>query len=195
MTPVNSAPIATLTTGFLKAVRRSVKPGRSASGLTAFFISSMPYISTAKPTRIVPISCRFLFFEIISMIMPARATNGAKCSGLSIEIRMLSLFIPAVLRSHAVSVVPMFEPIITPTVCSSCIIPEFTSPTSITVIAEEDCTAMVIPAPRARLLNGFEVIFFRVISSFPPAIFSRYCDMMCIPKRKNANPPQSVHTE
>ena len=120
---------------------------------------------------------------------------GAKFSGFSIEISMLSLLMPAVLNSHAVSVVPTFEPMITPTVCSSCMMPEFTSPTSITVIADEDWTAIVIPAPSARLLNGFDVIFLRVASSLPPAIFSKLCDITCIPKRKNASPPHRVHIE
>ena len=55
--------------------------------------------------------------------------------------------------------------------------------------------AMVMPAPRSRLLKGLEVSFFRVSSSFPPAIFSRLEDIMCIPNRKNARPPHRVNTE
>ena len=41
-------------------------------------------------------------------------------------------------RIQAVRVVPILEPMMTPTVCPSSITPEFTSPTSITVMAEED---------------------------------------------------------
>ena len=36
--------------------------------------------------------------------------------------------------------------------------PELTRPTSMTVIAEDDWIAMVMPAPSARLAKGFEVI-------------------------------------
>ena len=56
ITPVNNAPNSTLSMGFLKAVIRFEKPSISARGETAFFISSIPNISTAKPTMIVPIS-------------------------------------------------------------------------------------------------------------------------------------------
>ena len=59
--------------------------------------------------------------------------------------------------------------------------PEFTRPTSMTVIADEDWMAMVMPAPKRRLLKGLEVIFFRVRSRRPPAIFSRLLDMTFMP--------------
>ena len=55
--------------------------------------------------------------------------------------------------------------------------------------------AMVMPAPSRRLLKGLEVSFFSVSSSFPPAIFSRLEDMICMPNRKKARPPQSVKIE
>ena len=192
---MNNAPNRTLSIGFLNVISISEKPSVSASGETASFISCIPYISTANPTMIVPMSCRFFFLLIISIAIPIKAMMGAKFSGFSIETAMLSLLMPAVLSSHAVNVVPILEPIITPTVCSSCIMPELTSPTSMTVRADDDCTAMVIPAPSARLLTGFEVIFFSVLSSLPPATFSRLFDITCIPKRKNANPPHRVHIE
>ena len=60
---------------------------------------------------------------------------------------------PVRLNSHAVRVVPTFEPIIIPKVSQNSTIPEFTRPISITVIAEEDCIAMVIPAPKKKLKN------------------------------------------
>ena len=76
---------------------------------------------------------------------------------------------------------PILEPMITPMVWPSSITPEFTRPTSITVMAEDDWMAMVMPAPSARLLKGLEVIFFKVRSSRPPAIFSRLLDMVFMP--------------
>ena len=55
--------------------------------------------------------------------------------------------------------------------------------------------AMVIPAPSSRLLKRFPVIFFSICSSRPPASFSRLEDMVDMPKRKNASPPQRVNRE
>jgi len=51
---------------------------------------------------------------------------------------MLSLSIPVKLRIHEVTVVPMLAPIITLMACLNTIIPEFTKPTTITVVAELD---------------------------------------------------------
>lgn len=54
---------------------------------------------------------------------------------------------PLRLRIHAVTVVPMFAPIITPTACPSCISPEFTKPTTITVVAADDWMTAVTATP------------------------------------------------
>ena len=51
---------------------------------------------------------------------------------------MLSLSMPVRERIQAVSVVPMLEPMMTPMVWPISMTPEFTRPTSITVMAEED---------------------------------------------------------
>ena len=52
-------------------------------------------------------------------------------------MNILSLEIPPRLNIHAVTVVPIFAPIITPIDCLRDIIPEFTKPTTITVVADE----------------------------------------------------------
>ncbi len=82
-----------------------------------------------------------------------------------------------------------------PMVCPSSMTPEFTRPTSITVMAEEDWMAMVMPAPSSKLLKGLEVMRLSIRSSLPPAIFSRLLDMTVMPYKKNARPPQRVKTE
>ena len=71
--------------------------------------------------------------------------------------------------------------------------PEFTRPTSMTVTAEEDWIVAVIAMPSSRALSGLSVILRRIFSSLPPAIFSRPFDIVCIPKRKNARPPNRVN--
>ena len=155
----------------------------------------IPDISTANPSIIVPTSCLRLSLDIMTSMIPTRANIGAKFSGLRRFTRILSLSIPATESIHAVSVVPMFEPIMTPIVCPSFIIPEFTRPTSMTVIAEEDWIAIVIPAPRARAVNLLSVARLSIFSSLLPDIFSSPEDITCIPYRKNANPPSKVITE
>ena len=52
-------------------------------------------------------------------------------------MRKLSPSIPERLRSQAVAVVPIFAPMMTGIACLSDIIPEFTKPTSMTVVADE----------------------------------------------------------
>ena len=64
-----------------------------------------------------------------------------------------------------------------------------------TVVAEEDCTAIVIIAPSAMLDMGFEVTLLSICSSFPPDIFSRLEDSVCIPNIKKVRPPKSNMTE
>ena len=155
----------------------------------------MPYIRTAKPIMIRPTSRRRWRLEPMISRMPARAIRGEKFSGFKRFTKMLSLSMPVRERIHAVRVVPMLEPMMTPMVCPSSMTPEFTRPTSITVMAEEDWMAMVMPAPSSRLLKGLEVMRLSMRSSLPPAIFSRLLDMTVMPYKKNARPPQRVKTE
>ena len=98
----------------------------------------MPYIRMEKPTMMRPISRRRCFFEPMIKMMPASASRGEKFSGLSRLTKTFSLSMPVMAKIHAVSVVPILDPIMTPMVCPSSMTPEFTSPTSITVMAEDD---------------------------------------------------------
>ena len=87
-------------------------------------------------------------------MIPMRANISEKTEGFRSFKKTLSpLSMPARDRIHAVSVVPMSEPNITPTVCGRSMMPELTNPTSMTVIADEDWMAIVITAPTARPLN------------------------------------------
>ena len=136
--PVNTAPASTPSRGLLKAVSMRLNSGISASGSTAPPIISMPYISTAKPTKMEPMSLYFCRRAAIIIIIPASASTSEKFSGLRSFSHGASPSMPVMLSSHAVMVVPMFEPIITPMVRPKCIMPELTRPTSITVTAEDD---------------------------------------------------------
>ena len=67
--------------------------------------------------------------------------------------------------------------------------PEFTKPTTITVVAEEDWITAVTPTPRSSARRGLPVMPARIFFSREPAAFSRAAPMMCMPKRKRARPP------
>ena len=91
------------------------------------------------------------------------------------------LLIPESERIHAVSVVPISEPKITPIVCPRSMMPELTKPTSITVIADDDWIAIVMIDPIANPLNGLSVALRSNLSSLPPAVFLSESDKSFIP--------------
>ena len=70
-----------------------------------------------------------------------------------------------------------------------------TKPTSMTVRADDDWMAMVTPQPSSSALMGLEVRVASAFSSLPPASFSSWPDMTCMPNRKKARPPPKVSTE
>ena len=125
-------------TGLLNIVRISVNSGTSARGATAPLIVSIPNIKMANPTKIIPMS--FFFWLLINMIkmIPITARTGEKFDGFKNCIQKLSLSIPDKLKIHDVIVVPILAPMIIPIACDSFIIPEFTKPTTITVVADDD---------------------------------------------------------
>ena len=63
---------------------------------------------------------------------------GVKEEGLSSCIQSTSPSIPDMESSHEVTEVPRLAPIMTPIDCLSVISPEFTNPTTMTVVAEDD---------------------------------------------------------
>ena len=91
--------------------------------------------------------------DIMMSTTPIIATTGAKFSGLS-RSSTPPPCTPERLRIQFVTVVPRLEPMIKLMVCGNCIRPELTRPTSMTVIAEEDWIAIVIPAPSSVLEKG-----------------------------------------
>ena len=70
-----------------------------------------------------------------------------------------------------------------PIACDSFKMPEFTKPTTMTVVAEDDWITAVTPAPSNTALNGFVVRLSKIRSNFPPDIFSRPPPITLIPYR------------
>ena len=80
MIAVNTAPASTPSSGFENKSRRLRKLSLERSGDTAPLIASMPYIRTAKPSKIEPVSfCRS--FPAMMRMMPMSASTGVKDEG------------------------------------------------------------------------------------------------------------------
>ena len=130
--------------GLLNIVRMLWKVAFSLKPSIEPLIISIPNIRIEKPSSMVPVFFFLSDFAIIVSKSPTRARTGVKDSGLQSFRTVSSTPTPsppemeAVLSNQAVTVVPMLAPIIMLMVCPSFIMPEFTKPTSITVVAEED---------------------------------------------------------
>ena len=121
--------------------------------------------------------------------MPISASTGVNDVGLSRRTKTLSLDIPPRLSSQEVIVVPTFAPMITFMPWRSVIIPEFTKPTTITVVADELCITAVKPSPVRNPVMTLPVIFSSSVRSLLPARRSSDCPMTFMPKRKRQSPP------
>ena len=136
--------------------------GTFLSPATASVMVSMPNISTAKPKRIPPTSFFLSLLANIYRITPITAKTGEKDDGFKRFSTRLSPCILERLNIHAVTVVPTFAPIIMPMACLSFITPEFTKPTTITVVADDDCITAVTPKPNKKPLSGLDVNFSNI---------------------------------
>ena len=80
MIAVKTAPASTPSSGFENKSRRLRKLSLERSGDTAPLIASMPYIRTAKPSKIEPVSfCRSL--PAMMRMIPMSASTGVKDEG------------------------------------------------------------------------------------------------------------------
>ena len=140
--------------------------GTALKPATEAAIVSMPNISVAKPSRIIPVSLRLLFFAVMKKMMPTKARIGVNAEGFRRLTKKVWLSMPARLRIQAVTVVPMLAPMMTLTACRRVMSPELTKPTTMTVVAEELCMIAVTPMPVRRPANLFVVS--RPSSCFKP---------------------------
>ena len=152
-------------------------------------MAPIPESIMENPTRISPASFFFSFFTKNSQITPTAARTGAKAEGLHIRIQKLLPSRPQRLKIQAVTVVPTLAPIIIPAACVSFMIPELTNPTTITVVAADDCSSPATPAPKSAALTELDAGFSSRRSSRPPDTFSILLPMSWMPYRKNASPP------
>ena len=125
-------------------------------------------------------------------MMPIRASTGVKDEGFSSCTQVLPLSMPARLSSHAVTVVPTLAPMMTLMAWRRVISPEFTKPTTITVVAEELWIMAVMPRPVRKPTNTRLVILSSKVRSLPPARRSRAWPIRFMPNRNRHSPPTSV---
>ena len=180
--------------GFSNFRNRLWKADTWSSVDTASDMVIRPNIKVAKPRRMVPVSFDLLFFPLRRKMTPIKASTGVNEDGLRSLRKKLPPEIPVRLRIHAVMVVPTFAPIIRLSDCCSVIRPEFTKPTTMTVVAEELWITAVTTRPVRKPMNLLSVSFPRIYLRLFPALLSRACPMMFIPNRKRLSPPISVNT-
>ena len=82
---------------------------------------------------------------------------------------------------HAVSVVPMFAPMMILIACASVNNPAETNDTVITVVADDDCTAQVTKVPVSMPLSRLPVIRANTCRKLGPAIFCKASLIVFIP--------------
>lgn len=116
--------------------------------------------------------------------------NAIPMSGKDkIEICTLN---PNKVMIHAVIVVPMLAPKMTPTDFASGSKPAFTKLTTITVVADDDCMIAVINNPVKTPVNRLEVMEDNIPRMPSPATFCKASLIIFIPSKKRPSEPTIV---
>ena len=107
--------------------------------------------------------------------------NGTPTAKSGRAIAAISTLKPNADIIHAVTVVPILAPIITPMDWDNVSSPAFTKLTTMTVVAEEDWINAVISTPVRTPVTRLVVIAVRILRSLSPANFCRPSLMIFIP--------------
>ncbi len=108
-----------------------------------------------------------------------------------IAIGVMLILNPKIETIHAVTVVPIFAPIITPVDSNGVSKPAFTKLTTITVVVDEDWVIEVTPKPVSNPRNRLVVIPLRMDRRREPATFCNPSLKIFIPKMKIPKAPIS----
>jgi hypothetical protein len=163
--------------GLERVAIRVTKAETSRRGSIAALIISMPMNRMPMPASSCPMCWEFGCFRNTIIATPAKAARGASAP-------------TSRAMSRPVVVLPTLAPIISHTAWFRLSIPALTNPTTITVVAEEDCTAVVISAPTRIPIKRLEVRRSRTLFIWLPAAASRPELIICIPCRNSASPPR-----
>ena len=185
ITAVTSRPMSRDTAGLEAAEMKWRKASLVFSGSMAELMACIPLISTEKASNMSPTFFCPCFRQKKYKMMPTKAMKANTVA----EEKPPSPSTPARVSTQPVAVVPMLAPMTMPTALLSCMMPELTKPTTITVVAEEDWITAVTSAPSSTPLTGLEVSLPRMVSSLLPATFLRPSPSRVMPNRKKASPP------
>ncbi len=152
----------------------------------------MPIIIMANPRSAEPVILVFSDLQNNRMATPMIARIGEKKDGLIIVRRSEPPSIAFKDSIHAVAVVPRLAPITSPAALPNSIIPELTSPTESTVIADDDCTIAVTTVPKQYAKKRFLVMPPITFLRAPPVSDVRDSLKVSIPVRNSASPPSIV---
>ena len=119
-------------------------------------------------------------------------SNMARMNKGHTKLAMLNDASPAIIQ--AVSVVPMFAPMMMLMACSKVSKEALTKETVITVVAVELCTAAVTPIPVSMPVKRLVVIRAKTCLNFGPAIFCNASLIVFMPKIRRASEPSRVKT-
>ena len=179
MIAVTRAPTRIPRIGFLPSTANAfAKIGASVYGATEPDMKVRPTNRRPTPIQISPARLSFFFLENIKKAAPMATTSGAKNDGCKTFIASPREFKETI---HAVIVVPIFAPMMTPTAWVRFKIPAFTKPTTMTVVAPLLCRIAVIRAPRPTARSLLSVTILRNLFSLLPADFCMPSPMMLIP--------------
>ncbi len=180
---VNTIPISKRRKGLLILARKFLTGASVWKYPIASLIISRPMNSIPRYASIEPIFLIFAFADII-MNAPTPASIARK----SVTFRLCSD------TRKPVTVVPMLAPIMMGVACIRVIIPAFTKPSTMTVVAEElwitAVTAVPIPTPTNFLFD----ILSNIFRSLLPATASRLRPKAFIAMRKTPRPPKKSNT-
>ena len=134
ITAVTKMPMSRDTAGLEAAEMKCKNASFSFSGSIAELMVCIPLMSTEKASRISPTFFWVCFRQKKYRTMPI---NAMKANTVA-ELKPPSPSTPARVSTQPVAVVPMLAPMTMPTALDSCIMPELTKPTTMTVVAEDD---------------------------------------------------------
>ena len=166
--------VSTLPTSRKSSVERKPQPRHEAMKLMTASLCSRSMVSAfsrrvvsprnmnEKPKINSPNDLRPLLREKIK----GRATANRGKTKL-----LMFIWKPNIDIIHAVSVVPMFAPMMTEMACASVSRPALTKLTVMTVVAVDDWTALVTNAPVSNPVNRFVVMAPRMWRRCPPVSF------------------------
>ena len=117
-------------------------------------MADIPNMSTANPMSMLPTASVDCFFPAMRSTMPTMATIPVMVAVLKSSTQPLPPERSDRHRIHPVTLVPRIAPMTTPMACLTCIMPEFTKPTTITEVAEEDWITAVTAVPSKTPLRG-----------------------------------------